>query len=121
MFEIVHAHHSTEATPLNVVRPEVPAELAAVVRKMMAKDAAQRYQTPMEVVRALDPFVKGTLKPLPPQATLPPASQRLQRESFALDETPRSHRHERPRHEVRLVSAWHIPDGQSAQRGEEER
>jgi len=43
---VLLAHQSTEATPLNVVRPEVPAELAAVVRKMMAKKPAQRYQTP---------------------------------------------------------------------------
>ena len=35
-----------DAKPLNLVRPEVPAELAAVVAKMMAKDPATRYQTP---------------------------------------------------------------------------
>ena len=47
-----------EAKPLNLVRPEVPEELAAVVAKMMAKSPAKRYQTPMEVVHALSPFVK---------------------------------------------------------------
>jgi formylglycine-generating enzyme required for sulfatase activity len=44
-----------------------------VVRKMMAKDAAQRYQTPLEVVRVLAPFAKGRLKPLPMQVAPPKA------------------------------------------------
>jgi serine/threonine protein kinase len=59
LFEILQAHMSTEAKPLNEVRPEVPAELAAVVAKMMAKEATQRYQKPIEVAQALAPFVKS--------------------------------------------------------------
>ena len=35
-----------DATPLNLVRPEVPEELAAVVAKMMAKEPERRFQTP---------------------------------------------------------------------------
>jgi hypothetical protein len=57
-YEVLHAHQSMEAKPPNLVRPEVPEELAAVVRTMMAKDPAQRYQTPMALVQALAPFVK---------------------------------------------------------------
>jgi hypothetical protein len=57
-YEVLQAHQSLEARPLNRVRPEVPEELAAVVGKMMAKDPAQRYQTPMALVQALAPFVK---------------------------------------------------------------
>ena len=41
-----------------VIRDRVPAELAAVVAKMMAKEPGQRYQAPAEVVQALAPFVK---------------------------------------------------------------
>ncbi|HEY7423179.1 MAG TPA: protein kinase, partial [Gemmataceae bacterium] len=55
---ILLAHQMQEAKPLNLVRPEVPEELAALVRKMMAKSSAQRYQTPREVVQALAPFIK---------------------------------------------------------------
>ena len=40
LYEILQAHHSRDAQPLNLARPEVPAELAALVAKMMAKDAA---------------------------------------------------------------------------------
>ena len=52
------AHSSIEATPLHKLRTDVPAKLAAVVAKMMAKDPAQRYQKPVEVAQALAPFVE---------------------------------------------------------------
>ncbi|MGH7226846.1 MAG: serine/threonine-protein kinase, partial [Gemmataceae bacterium] len=60
---VLMAHQMQEAKPLNLVRPEVPEELAAVVRKMMAKLPAKRYQTPLEVVQALAPFVKQGATP----------------------------------------------------------
>src|SRR5262249_6324092 len=62
LYQLMHAHQSVEARPLHLVRPDVPPELAAVVAKMMAKDPAQRYQTPIEVAQALAPFVKQKAK-----------------------------------------------------------
>ncbi|HTU88796.1 MAG TPA: family 16 glycoside hydrolase, partial [Gemmataceae bacterium] len=62
---ILVAHQMHEAKPLNLERPEVPEELAAVVRKMMAKSPAKRYQTPLDVVQALSPFVKQGAMPKP--------------------------------------------------------
>ena len=42
----------------------MPAELAALVAKMMAKDPARRFQTPGEVAKALTPFFKkGSASP----------------------------------------------------------
>jgi formylglycine-generating enzyme required for sulfatase activity/serine/threonine protein kinase len=58
VFGLMQAHQSQDATPLDEVRPEVPAGLAAVVAKLLAKDPGQRYQTPAEVVQALSPFVR---------------------------------------------------------------
>ena len=55
LYEILQAHHSTMAEPLNQVRPDVPAELAKVVAKMMAKNPADRFQTPEQVASALSP------------------------------------------------------------------
>jgi formylglycine-generating enzyme required for sulfatase activity len=55
---ILQAHCSIEAMPLNLARPEVPVELAAVVAQMMAKEPARRYQTPVEVAEALKPFCR---------------------------------------------------------------
>ncbi len=57
--EILRAHHSSEARPLNRLRPDVPVELAAVVSRMMAKNPSRRYQTPAEVAKALTPFFKA--------------------------------------------------------------
>jgi formylglycine-generating enzyme required for sulfatase activity/serine/threonine protein kinase len=56
LYELYQAHISRLADPLNQVRPDVPAELAAVVARMMAKDPAERFQTPGEVAQALKPF-----------------------------------------------------------------
>jgi serine/threonine-protein kinase len=50
-------HQQREPEPLEVKRPDLPAELLAVVRKMMAKERTQRYQTPTEAASALEPFV----------------------------------------------------------------
>jgi uncharacterized protein YkwD/tRNA A-37 threonylcarbamoyl transferase component Bud32 len=68
---LLRAHQATEAPPLNLVRAEVSPALAAVVRKMMAKSPAQRYQTPAEVVQALTAAVKPAAKGPPP--ITPPA------------------------------------------------
>jgi serine/threonine protein kinase len=56
LYDIYQAHISRDADWLNLVRPEVPAELAALVAKMMAKDPVRRFQTPGEVAKALIPF-----------------------------------------------------------------
>jgi uncharacterized protein (TIGR03067 family) len=75
-FELLQAHHSTEATPLDWLRNDVPAELAAVVAKMMAKDPAGRYQKPVEVAQALAPFIKAGATPAPPAGGKPEAGQK---------------------------------------------
>ncbi|MGO9923573.1 MAG: SUMF1/EgtB/PvdO family nonheme iron enzyme [Isosphaeraceae bacterium] len=63
LYDILQAHHSVEATPLNLVRAEVPGELAALVGKMMAKDPEQRFQSPAEVAEALTPFLDAGTHP----------------------------------------------------------
>ncbi len=63
VYQLLMAHQSTEAKALNLVRPDVPVELAAVVAKMMAKDPKDRYQTPAEAAQALKPFLTGDARP----------------------------------------------------------
>ncbi len=58
LYDMYQAHISRDAELLNFVRPEVPAELAALVAKMMAKEPVRRFQTPNEVAQALSPFFK---------------------------------------------------------------
>jgi WD40 repeat protein len=54
--EKLHAHARQAARPLAEIRPDVPAKLPRILERMMAKDPAQRYQTPAEVAEALAPF-----------------------------------------------------------------
>jgi len=58
----VLAHIQQEATSLTAVRPDVMPELANIVERMLAKDPAQRFQTPVEVAQALVPFSKSGQK-----------------------------------------------------------
>jgi serine/threonine protein kinase len=59
LYDILQAHYSTDAMPLNLVRPEVPTELAALVAKMMAKEPGRRFQAPREVAQVLKPFFQA--------------------------------------------------------------
>ena len=65
LYEILQAHQSVDAMPLNLVRPEVPMELAAVVAKMMAKEPSNRFQNPREVAQATKRFFKPTEASVP--------------------------------------------------------
>ena len=56
LWDVYQAHFSMEASPLNLVRPEVPVELAALVAKMMAKEPGRRFQTPGEVAKSAGAF-----------------------------------------------------------------
>jgi eukaryotic-like serine/threonine-protein kinase len=56
-------HQVKEPTPLRELRPEVPAGLEAVVRKMMAKAPADRYQAPREVAEVLAPWAEESTPP----------------------------------------------------------
>jgi len=49
-------HGTEEATPVDSLRPEVPAAVAAIVRRLMAKQPAERFQTPAELMAALAPL-----------------------------------------------------------------
>ncbi len=65
------AHISRDAEPLNLIRPEVPAELAALVAKLMAKDPKRRFQTPGEAAEALRPFLRARPAPAAAAARRP--------------------------------------------------
>lgn len=62
-------HQLDEPEAIERLRPEVPANLSQVVRRLMAKKPEERYQTPAEVIAALIPFAKSQ------SATLPDSGQ----------------------------------------------
>jgi eukaryotic-like serine/threonine-protein kinase len=51
-------HQSDVAEPVEQVNPDVPSELANLVRRLMAKAPQQRCQTPVAVALALAPFCR---------------------------------------------------------------
>jgi hypothetical protein len=53
------AHALVPPPPIRELRPEVPEALAAVLDRLLAKCPADRYATPADVARALEPFARG--------------------------------------------------------------
>ncbi len=64
----VRGHLSRTPQPLDSLRRDVPPELIRIVERMMAKDPANRFQTPADVAAALTPFVAA---PPPPRKKWP--------------------------------------------------
>jgi formylglycine-generating enzyme required for sulfatase activity len=58
-------HETEEAEPVEQLRPEVPPELAAVVRRSMARRPEERYQTAAAVADALTAVLPGDSEPEP--------------------------------------------------------
>jgi tRNA A-37 threonylcarbamoyl transferase component Bud32 len=56
-------HRLEEPRPIEALRGDLPEGLGPIVRKMMAKNADQRFQTPAEVAAALEPFCGETAHP----------------------------------------------------------
>jgi eukaryotic-like serine/threonine-protein kinase len=63
--EKIKARLSGTAPSVREARPEVPAELARVLERMMARQPADRYQTPAEVAAALQPFTEPAAAVVP--------------------------------------------------------
>jgi serine/threonine protein kinase len=63
-------HQTRAPARIQRLRPEVPNGLAAIVERMMAKDPAQRPQTPQWVVEALAPYTAEPIAP-PPEDEMP--------------------------------------------------
>jgi serine/threonine protein kinase len=63
-------HQTRAPKPIRSFRPEVPEGIVGVIDKMMAKDVAQRYQTPQEVADALAPWTQTPIPP-PPESEMP--------------------------------------------------
>jgi phosphate ABC transporter phosphate-binding protein len=62
-------HQNRTPVPVRDLNPGVPAAMAAVLERMMAKVPADRYQTPAEVVAAVARW--GTEASLPPAVEMP--------------------------------------------------
>jgi eukaryotic-like serine/threonine-protein kinase len=70
-------HQTRHPRSIRELRPEVPAEIVAIVEKMMAKLPADRFQSPSELAAALMPFVQSPIDP-PPEREMPQLSAAAQ-------------------------------------------
>ncbi|MBX7165882.1 MAG: DUF1080 domain-containing protein [Pirellulales bacterium] len=73
-FNVLLAHQQERARPLAELRDDVPAELSALVDRMLSKDPAERPQTPREVAEGLAPFGRGEIVAGPKTPAASPAS-----------------------------------------------
>jgi eukaryotic-like serine/threonine-protein kinase len=71
-------HRTKDPEPVRQLRPEVPEGMALVLERMMAKDPADRYQTPAAVAAALAEWAT-TIPPPPDTAGLPDWSAAVRR------------------------------------------
>ena len=58
----MHAHAKRQPQPINELRPDVPSEVVKVLQRMMQKHPADRYQSPSEVAKELEPYRQDTEK-----------------------------------------------------------
>ena len=64
------AHQTQKPKAVRQFRSDVPAGLLAVLEKMMEKKPADRYQTPLEVMEALEPWTSQPID-APPEQDMP--------------------------------------------------
>src|SRR5262249_16936110 len=63
-------HQTRAPKQIRSLGPEVPEQFTAIIEKMMAKDPAQRYQTPSAVAEALTELTETPIGP-PPDIEMP--------------------------------------------------
>jgi serine/threonine-protein kinase len=67
-------HQVEKPVPIEKLRPDVPAEVVAIIDRLMAKKPADRFQTPAEVSAVLAAFLATRPPPPPPAILLPSAA-----------------------------------------------
>jgi serine/threonine-protein kinase len=93
--DVMLLHYTEEATPIEQWRPDVPREVCAILRKLLAKQPEQRFQTPSDLAAALEPFTGGpaaapvlaTPAPTPDTSTWQPFGVLAARRELATDRT----------------------------------
>jgi len=76
-------HLSDEATSIAHLCPEVPSDVSAVIHRLMAKDAEDRYQTPADLAEELEPWCEAEeWSRSVPRAAKPPSSMEIRMDSF---------------------------------------
>ena len=83
-------HGSEIARPLEELRPDVPRTIAEIVRKLMAKKPAERFQTPDELMDALSPHAAPSVMDWPIAPRPDEAPDRSTEEQILVDTEPKA-------------------------------
>src|SRR5262249_12306403 len=110
-------HETEPPRPLHEFNPAVPDELEQVVQKMLAKDPAQRYQTPAQAAQDLEAILARDAAPLPRTTVEPPVQAYLDWLQTTVEEVPA----QSPAAATPLVSPPEPSGEKSAVRGQETR
>jgi serine/threonine-protein kinase len=84
------AHVLSKAEPVESLRPDVPAALAAVVRRLMAKRPERRYQAPLELALDLTELLQSGALPEGPPSPESGAAADVDRHGAFPPDTPLS-------------------------------
>jgi serine/threonine protein kinase len=84
-------HRVHQPAPVRDVRPDVPLGVARVIERMLAKNPADRFQQPIDVVTALEPWTRAPIPP-PPESEMPHLSRAARRAEPATAPIPRPSR-----------------------------
>jgi WD40 repeat protein/serine/threonine protein kinase len=87
-FQTMLAHAQEPVPPLRAGRPEAPPALVAVLDRLLAKRPAERFQTPAEVVKALESFCVGSGLCQPQSPAVPQLVREPEAESDAVSSPP---------------------------------
>jgi serine/threonine-protein kinase len=77
-FDVALKHVQEEPRPLAELRPDLPADLCAIVQKMMAKNPDARYQSARDIIRDLNKVRDGIAIGLSAARSSPPADSQGQ-------------------------------------------
>jgi len=77
--DVLYSQQHHVPRPVSAWRDDVPADLVAILDKMLAKQPADRYQTPAEFVKAITPVLRIKATPAPaPMVHVKEASPRAE-------------------------------------------
>lgn len=65
VMERLMRHQIDDPVPIETVRPDVPLEIRAILGRLIVRRPEDRFQTPAELARALEPYLRGDLSAAP--------------------------------------------------------
>jgi eukaryotic-like serine/threonine-protein kinase len=110
------AHQQTVPPWVAVLRPDLPPDLSALVYRLLAKNPADRYQTPDQLARALTPFARGATVPPGVFAGTAPGSPADPEDPLTTALRPSDHQHLFPTVPMESASTLRLPSPPGLQR-----